>query len=99
MTRFALRTDANQAAVISALEAAGALVDVIGKPVDLLVGGINSKGEKRLLFMEVKDGQKTKSAQKLTPAQVKFFDRWGGYSISLVDGPEAALRAYRVLIA
>lgn len=99
MTRYALRTDANQTAVVSALVAAGALVDVIGKPVDLLVGGINSKGEKRLMFMEVKDGQKTKSEQKLTPAQVKFFDRWGGYSISLVDGPEAALRAYRVLIA
>jgi len=99
VTRYALRTDANQTAVVSALVAAGALVDVIGKPVDLLVGGINSKGEKRLMFMEVKDGQKTKSGQNLTPAQVKFFDRWGGYSISLVDGPEAALRAYRVLIA
>ena len=42
VTRYALKVDANQTSVISALEAAGCLVDVISQPVDLLVG-INGK--------------------------------------------------------
>lgn len=90
--RYALRTDANQTAVISALEAAGATVDVIGKPVDLLVG---VRGQ--WLFMEVKDGSKPKSQQKPTKAQAEFFKRWAGYPWSIVDGPEAALRAIGVM--
>jgi len=92
VTRYALRTDANQTAVISALEAAGATVDVIGKPVDLLVG-IRGK----FMLMEVKDGAKWKSAQKLTKAQEAFCKRWAGYPWSIVDGPEAALRAIGVM--
>lgn len=86
--RFALRVDANQAAVISALEAAGATVEVVGKPLDLLVG---IRGQ--FLLLEVKDGAKRKSAQKPTKAQEKFFKRWAGYPWAIVDGPEAALRA------
>jgi hypothetical protein len=93
MTRYALRVDANQRQIISALEAAGAQVDVIGKPVDLLVGKHG-----RWMLMECKDGSKVKSAQELTPAQKKFFARWEGYPFSTVDGPEAALRALAVLV-
>lgn len=90
--RYALRVDANQSQVISALEAAGATVDVIGKPVDLLVG-ING----RIALFEVKDGGKVKSAQKHTPAQIKFFARWAGFPICTVDGPDAAIRHLNVL--
>lgn len=86
--RYALRVDANQAAVISALEAAGATVQVVGKPLDLLVG---IRGA--FLLLEVKDGAKQKSRQKPTKAQVKFFERFPGYPWAIVDGPEAALRA------
>ena len=86
--RYALRTDANQTAVISALEAAGAVVEVVGKPVDLLVG---IRGQ--FMLFEVKDGAKQKSRQALTPAQLKFFKKWEGFPIATVDGPEAALRA------
>ena len=95
--RHALRTDANQTQVVSALKAAGATVEVIGKPLDLLVGGTNSKGEKKMMLMEVKVPGGTK-----TPFQEGFFERWKaweGYTLSQVDGPEAAVRAYRVLIA
>ena len=88
MTRYALRTDANQAEVIKALIAAGATVEVVGKPLDLLVG-IRGK----FMLIEVKDGAKVKSAQKPTKAQEEFFKRWAGYPWALVDGPEAALRA------
>lgn len=90
--RYALRTDANQTAVISALEAAGATVLVVGKPLDLLVG-IRSQ----FMLIEVKDGAKVKSAQKPTKAQVKFFERFPGYPWAIVDGPEAALRAIGVM--
>ena len=88
MTRYALRVDANQSAVVSALEAAGATVQIVGKPLDLLVG-IRGK----FMLIEVKDGAKVKSAQKPTKAQEKFFERFPGYPWSIVDGPEAALRA------
>lgn len=86
--RYALRVDANQTAVISALEAAGATVQVVGKPLDLLVG-IRGKW----LLLEVKDGAKSKSRQKPTKAQQTFFERFPGYPWAIVDGPEAALRA------
>jgi hypothetical protein len=88
MTRYALRVDANQTAVISALRAAGATVEVVGKPLDLLVGIRN-----QFILIEVKDGSKVKSAQKPTMAQQEFFKRWAGYPWAIVDGPEAALRA------
>lgn len=37
MSRYALKVDTTQAAIIEALRKAGARVDVIGKPVDLLI--------------------------------------------------------------
>lgn len=92
MSRYALRVDANQTAVVSALRAAGATVEIVGKPLDLLVG---IRGQ--FIFMEVKDGAKVKSAQKPTKAQDEFFKRWAGYPWSIVDGPEAALRAIGVM--
>jgi len=92
INRFARRVDANQDAVVSALRAAGARVEVISRPVDLLVG-IRGK----LALFEIKDGDKVKSAQKKTSAQEKFFAEWAGYPIGLVDGPEAALRMLAVM--
>jgi len=89
------KVDANQTAVVSALRAAGASVQSlasVGKGVpDLLIGfrGVN-------LLMEVKDGNKPKSAQKLTEDQLKWHGQWLG-TISIVDSPEAALRALGVL--
>lgn len=92
--RRAARVDANQTAVISALEAAGAKVEVIGLPVDLLVG---YRG--RMMAMEVKDGAKPPSARKKTALQERFMAEWSDMPISLVDSPEAALRALAVLTA
>ena len=92
MTRYALRVDANQTEVISALEAAGAKVLVIGQPVDLLVGIGGRFG-----FFEIKDGSKPPSARKKTKVQEKFFAMFPGYPICLVDSPECALRHLRIL--
>lgn len=93
MTRHALRIDRNQSEVVSALRAAGAQVDIIGKPVDLLVGKHG-----RWMLMEVKDGAKVNSAQAHTTAQKAFMKRWEGYPVSTVNSPEAALRALAVLV-
>lgn len=90
--RRAARVDANQAEVVTALRQAGARVWIIGLPVDLLVG---HRG--RLLLMEIKDGSKVQSARKKTALQAEFFREWADMPISLVDGPDAALRALGVI--
>lgn len=94
--RRAAKIDANQEAVVSALRAAGASVQslaAVGKGVpDLLVG---YKGT--TLLMEVKDGRKPPSAQKLTEDQLKWHGTWKGGSLAVVDGPEAALRMIKVI--
>jgi Holliday junction resolvase len=89
------KVDANHCQVVSALRAAGASVQSlagVGKGVpDLLVSfnGVN-------LLMEVKDGNKSKSAQKLTEDQIKWHGAWQG-PVCIVDGPEAALRMIGVI--
>lgn len=88
--RRAARVDNNQAAVVSALRAAGAYVWIIGLPVDLLVG---YKGY--TVLMEVKDGPR----KRLTPLQEAFFAKWEGGTVSRVDGPESALNVLKVIDA
>jgi Holliday junction resolvase len=94
--RRAAKIDANQDAVVSALRAAGATVQslaAVGKGVpDLLVG---YKG--KTLLMEVKDGRKPPSAQRLTEDQLTWHGAWKGGSLAVVDGPEAALRMIKVI--
>ncbi len=81
--------DANQAAVVAALRAAGCSVQSLatvgaGCP-DLLVGwrGVNH-------LLEVKDGGKVPSARKLTADQVAWHARWGG-RVHVVESGAAAL--------
>jgi hypothetical protein len=47
--------------------------------------------------MEVKDGSKPPSARELTEDQLTWHGAWRGGPLSVVDGPEAALRALGVL--
>lgn len=88
----AAATDANQQDIIDALRAVGATVISLhrvgmGCP-DLAVGfrGVN-------LFLEVKDGSKPASAQKLTPAQKEWHGVWRGQVcvVRSVDGALAAI--------
>jgi hypothetical protein len=90
--RRAARVDANQEAVVSALEAAGATVEVIGRPVDLLVGHRGAT-----LLMEVKNPTSRYGKAGANANQRTFMSYWKGGPVSLVDGPEAALRALGVL--
>jgi hypothetical protein len=93
--RYAAKIDSNQNEVVDALRKAGASVQslaALGKGVpDLLVSirGVN-------LLMEIKDGSKPKSAQKLTEDQLKWHGAWQG-PVCIVDGPKAALRMIGVV--
>jgi hypothetical protein len=89
--RRAAKVDRNQDEIVSALRAAGAIVQslaAIGKGVpDLLV---SFRGN--LFLLEVKDGSKPPSGQKLTEAQKTWHQAWGAL-VEVVNSPEAALRA------
>jgi hypothetical protein len=68
-------TDANQGRIVQALRDVGATVTVLsqvgyGCP-DLLV-----EFRRTLWLFEVKDGRKSPSKQRLTPAEKMFFDTW-----------------------
>lgn len=88
--RKAAKTDANQTQVVNALRQAGASVQslaAIGKGCpDLLVGyqGINH-------LMEVKDGSKVPSAQKLTIDQEHWHSVWKGV-VHVVKSEDEALK-------
>lgn len=89
--RRSAKVDANQEQVVSALRSAGAMVQslaAVGKGVpDLLVA---FRGN--LFLLEVKDGAKPPSGQKLTDAQKTWHQAWGAL-VEVVNSPEAALRA------
>ena len=98
--RHAARVDATQASIVAALQAAGAVVWVLGLPVDLLIG-IKAANGLKFAFMECKtpQGKRNPKPGRTTDLQERFFAAFPGYPIALVDGPEAALRALRVLSA
>jgi Holliday junction resolvase len=84
--RRAAKIDANQTEIVKALRSVGASVQSLastgkGCP-DLLVGfrGVN-------WLLEIKDGQKVKSARKLTDDQVVWHESWRGkvYVVESVD--------------
>lgn len=89
--RRAAKVDANQDQIVSALRAAGAIVQslaAIGKGCPDLLCAFRGN----LFLLEVKDGNKVPSAQKLTDAQAKWHQAWGAL-VEVVNSPEAALRA------
>jgi hypothetical protein len=93
--RRAARVDQNQDQIVSALRAAGAVVQSLasqGRGCADLVCGFRDA----VYLFEVKDGNKVPSAQKLTPAQEKWHKEWAGY-VRVVNSPEAALRAIGIL--
>jgi hypothetical protein len=93
--RRAARTDANQAAIVAALRAAGCSVldtSSLGRGFpDLVVG---TQG--RTLLVEVKDGSKPPSARRLTDAHQTLHSTWRGGAIAVVTDIDSAMRAVRV---
>jgi hypothetical protein len=85
--RRAARTDVNQTQLVKALRQMGATVAItssLGKGFpDLTIGykGLN-------ILIEVKDGTKPPSHQKLTPDETEFHSTWRGnvVTINSIDG-------------
>lgn len=87
MAKWAIhRIDANSGIVVDALIAAGATVEPLGRPVDLLVGVDGVAG-----VVEVKTEK-----GKLRDSQVKFFARFTGAK-AVIRTPEEAISFVRSL--
>lgn len=94
---MAKQVDSNQVEVVAALRAAGATVlhlhEVADGCPDLLIGiaGINA-------LIEIKDGHKPPSAQRLTPDQVSFHRTWRGMPVKVVTSGTQAFEYARSLV-
>lgn len=86
----AAKIDANQPEIVAALRKIGCTVQILssvgkGCP-DILVG---YRG--RNFLLEIKDGAKPVSAQKLTPDQIEWHDLWNG-QVNVVNCAEQAIK-------
>ena len=84
MPRYNAKVDQNQKDIIDALRKIGATVEVIGRPLDLLVGY-----RKRNFIVEVK--QKGKENRKDQQAQRDWIKDWKGQA-RIVTSPEEAIQ-------
>lgn len=81
--RRAAKVDANQDAIVKALRRCGVAVEIIGKPVDLLVC---HRGVTALAEVKNEDGR-----DQLTKEQVAFIARWPG-KVHIWKSAEQALK-------
>ena len=89
--RRAARADDNQPAIVEALRQCGATVAITSK----LGGGYPdlTVGYRGVTFMmELKDGDKSPSERKLTPAEEKFHREWRGGPLHVVNSVREALQ-------
>lgn len=88
------RVDANQQEIVKILRAVGATVQHLHKVgqgcPDLAVGYQGAT-----YFLEIKDGSKPPSAQRLTAAQEKWHAQWRGHA-AVVNSPLQALETIGV---
>ena len=82
--RRAAKTDGNQAAIVQALRKVGVAVEIIGKPLDLLVC---VRGRTALVEVKNPDG-----SDRFTSEQVQFLGSWPGEA-HIVRSVDDALRA------
>lgn len=82
--RRAANIDKNQPEIVSALRHIGVSVEIIGKPLDLLLW---HRGEYSLMEIKNPDG-----FDRMTKDQVEFIARWPG-RIHIVRSKEEAIRA------
>ena len=102
INRYAARKDANEAAIVEALRAAGAYVWVIGLPVDLLIGfnattGLKTNGHTLLMEVKTLTGKRNPKPARYTALQRDFMQEWRGGPVATVTDVESALRALETL--
>jgi hypothetical protein len=81
--------DLTQKAIVEALRRCGVAVEVIGKPLDLLVC---CRGETSLVECKSAKDVHRMAGEGLTKDEVEFIARWPG-RIHVVKTPEEAIRA------
>ncbi len=90
----AAKADANQASIVAALRQIGCSVQplhTVGKGVPDLLVGIRGQN----LLLEVKDGAKAPSAQRLTADQQQWHADWRGH-VEVVNSIEQAIIAVQI---
>lgn len=88
--RRAAKIDENQTEIVAALRKLGASVQIlsaVGQGCPDLLCGFRGKN----ILLEIKDGNKVVSAQKLTPDQVDWHRRWQGQK-AVVNSVDAAIQ-------
>lgn len=94
--RRAARTDANHAEICRVFRDAGCTVvdlSMVGRGCpDIAVGAAGNTA-----FVEIKDGTKPPSEQRLTVAQQLWHAAWRGGTLAIVNDVEGALRVARML--
>ncbi len=91
---YAKKIDANQPEIVKALRGAGCTVEhlhAVGRGCPDLLCAIND----RVFLIEVKDGAKVASAQKLTPDQVVWHADWNA-DVHIVNSVAAALAVVEI---
>ena len=94
MTRYARRTDNNQAAIVDAFRSYGALVEVIHEPVDLRVWADATK--EKSMYVEVKNLSTAYGRKGLNEKQLADM---AGHAYVMVTDVHGALGALKVLRA
>lgn len=87
--KYARKIDANQPEIVKALRAAGCTVEhlhAVGSGCPDLLCAVNDE----VFLIEVKDGAKPPSAQKLTPDQITWHQEWKA-QVHVVNSIEGAL--------
>jgi hypothetical protein len=92
--RHAARVDENQALIVEALRKAGAVVWIIGLPVDLLIGcnGVTALAEVKIL-----QGKKKPRPARYTDLQRDFMRDWLGGPVATLTDVDGALRLVSML--
>lgn len=85
----AAKIDANQNEIVAALRKIGCSVQIlssVGRGCPDILAGFRGKN----FLIEIKDGSKPPSGQKLTPDQVEWHANWNG-QVNVANSVEAAI--------
>lgn len=89
----AAKVDANQSIVVAAMRKAGASIQplhTIGQGVPDLLCAVDTNSGGVTFLVEVKDGAKPPSAQRLTPDQIEWHKNWKA-PVYIVNSVETAI--------
>lgn len=94
------RVDSNQMELVRIWRSLGASVAITsmlgnGFP-DVVVGITTIKGNKVNILVEIKDGEKPLSKQKLTEDEIKFHELWKGH-ICIIRSAAEAIELYNTV--